>query len=547
MRLSPLLGAAAMATGILLLGGLLGAELYPVPVVNVDAMDLDGVPVLSAPVAQVSPHPTLVVRVSQPLHPRDWQLTLDGRAVSMPEASSTDLLRVTLPGPMAMSSRHTLQLVAGAMRVHTVFQVVPPLTADVSMHLSNVQLTPPVSVAATVRFARPVADRAQAQAHLTVNGTPTFSWRDAQTVEVVSSGFHFSDQALLSIAPGIRGADGTWSEKAQQLSLAIPPTVSQIVPGRMVQMYYVNTDDGRASLMAHLRQIDVLSPGWYDANADGSITGYARRDVIDAAHASGIAIIPLVVNKDVDPGVGQAILADPARRAALARNLVNEAKTYGYAGFQLDFEQIPWTDRDLLTALVQDCASAFHAAGLNLSIAVIPRLPGDDSASGGLLDYFHQWSGAYDFAALARSADFLSFMTYDEHNGATPPGPVSGTPWMRKALEFSMQGVPPEKATLGLPTYYHDWTGVGYLTSSSYADAMTLAQQHGVAPVVDPTEDEMHFGYDAWGVHHELWIQSTDTLQRKLPLMYEYGMKGVSVWRLGFEDASFWNLIPARR
>lgn len=226
MRLSPLLGAAAMATGILLLGGLLGAELYPVPMVNVEAMDLDGVPVLSAPVAQVSPHPTLVVRVSEPLHPRDWQLTLDGRAVSMPEASSTDLLRVTLPGPMAMSSRHTLQLVVGAMRVHTVFQVVPPLTADVSMHLSNVQLTPPVSVAATVRFARPVADRAQAQAHLTVNGTPTFSWRDAQTVEVVSSGFHFSDQALLSIAPGIRGADGTWSEKAQQLSLAIPPTVS---------------------------------------------------------------------------------------------------------------------------------------------------------------------------------------------------------------------------------------------------------------------------------------------------------------------------------
>src|SRR5438270_13061443 len=101
----------------------------------------------------------------------------------------------------------------------------------------------------------------------------------------------------------------------------------------MVQMYYVNTDEGRASLLAHLRQIDVRSPGWYDANADGSITGYARRDVIDAAHAGAVAIIPLVVNKDVDPDVAHAILADPARRAALAANLVNEAKTYGYAGF----------------------------------------------------------------------------------------------------------------------------------------------------------------------------------------------------------------------
>jgi spore germination protein YaaH len=349
------------------------------------------------------------------------------------------------------------------------------------------------------------------------------------------------------IDPGIEARDGTRSRKFLSAGLSIPSTLTQVEPGRMVQMYYVNTDDGRASLFAHLNQIDVLSPAWYDANADGTISGYARRDVIDAAHAAGVAIIPLVVNKDVDPDVGHAILADPARRAALARNLVNEAKTYGYAGFQLDFEQIPWTDRDLLTALVQDCANAFHPAGLNLSIAVIPRLPGDDAAIGTLLDYFHQWSGAYDFAALAKAADFLSFMTYDEHNGVTAPGSVSGTPWMRRAIEFSMQGVPPDKGTLGLPTYYHDWTGVGRLTSSSYADAMILAQAHGATPAFDATEEEVHFGYTAYGVHHELWIQSTDTLRRKLPLMYEYGLKGISVWRLGFEDPSFWNLIPPRR
>ena len=118
---------------------------------------------------------------------------------------------------------------------------------------------------------------------------------------------------------------------------------------------------------------------------------------------------------------------------------------------------------------------------------------------------------------------------------------------MRRALDFSLRGVPPEKATIGLPTYYHDWTGVGQLTSSSYADAMTLAQTYGASPATDPVEDEVHFGYDAYGTHHELWIQSTETLRRKLPLLYEYGLKGISVWRLGFEDPSFWDLIPPRR
>ena len=547
MRLPVFLGAGAITTGMLLLGGMAGTVLDPMPVVNVDAMEVDGASVLSAPLPEVSPRPYLVVRVSRPLRPGDWQLSMDGQSVAVSRDSSATVLRVALPGPLPLGSRHTVQLVAGAMHIRAVFQVVPPLSAAVSMHLYHLQADAQASVAAAIRFSRPVRDRAQAQDHVTVTGHPTFTWRDGQTLDVISTGFGLSDHAVVMIDPGIQAADGTWSRKFQSAGLSVPSTLTRVLPGRMVQMYYVNTDDGHASLFAHLNQIDVLSPAWYDANADGSITGYARRDVIDAAHASGVAIIPLVVNKDVDPGVGHAILADPARRAALARNLVNEAKTRGYAGFQLDFEQIPWTDRDLLTALVQDCANAFHPAGLNLSIAVIPRLPGDDTATGTLRDYVHQWSGAYDFAALARAADFLSFMTYDEHNGVTPPGAVSGTPWIRQALEFSMQGVPPEKATLGLPTYYHDWTGVGRLTSSSYADAMTLAQTYGATPAFDGTEEEIHFGYNAYGVHHELWIQSTETLRRKLPLVYEYGLKGISVWRLGFEDPSFWNLIPLRR
>ena len=547
MRLPVVLGAGAMTTGILLLGGLAATELNPVPVVNVDAVEIDGASILSTPLVQVSRRPHLLVKVNHPLRPGDWQLLMDGRSIAVSATSTATELRVTLPGPLPLSSRHTVQLTAGAMHIRAVFQVVPPLSAQLSMHLTHLRLDQPVSIAATVRFSRPVADRAQAQQHIRMTGHPTFSWRDAQTVDLVSPGFGLSDHAVVTVDAGVQAADGTSSGEAESAGLSVPSTLTQVLPDRMVQMYYVNTKDGRASLFAHLNQIDVLSPGWYDANADGSITGYARRDVIDAAHAGGIAIIPLVVNKDVDPDVGHAILADPERRAILARNLVDEAKTYGYAGFQLDFEQIPWTDRDLLTALVQDCATAFHAAGLNLSIAVIPRLPGDDTATGTLLDYVHQWSGVYDFAALARAADFLSFMTYDEHNGVTPAGPVSGTPWMREALEFSMQGVPSEKATLGLPTYYHDWTGVGRLTSSSYADAMTLAQDHGVTPTFDATEEEMHFGYDARGVHHELWIQSPDTLRRKLLLMYEYGLKGISVWRLGFEDPSFWNLIRPRR
>jgi len=159
MRFPVVLGSSAITTGMLLLGGLLATELNPVPVVNVDAMDLDGASVLAAPVPQVSPRPQLVVHVSRPLNPGDWHLTMDGRTVDVGMRSSGAVLRVALPGPLPLGSRHSVQLAAGAMRMRAVFQVVPPLSAVVSLRLYHLQIDTQPSVAATIQFSRPVASR----------------------------------------------------------------------------------------------------------------------------------------------------------------------------------------------------------------------------------------------------------------------------------------------------------------------------------------------------------------------------------------------------
>src|SRR6266702_4294270 len=157
MRLPVILGAGAVTIGVLLLGGLAATELNPVPVVNVDAMELDGASILSAPLPQVSPKPELVVRVSRALRPGDWQLSMDGRPVALAAAPVARVIRVALPGPLPMGSKHTVQLTAGAMHVRAGFQVVPPLSAEVSMRLYQLQIDGPASIAATVQFSRAVA------------------------------------------------------------------------------------------------------------------------------------------------------------------------------------------------------------------------------------------------------------------------------------------------------------------------------------------------------------------------------------------------------
>src|SRR6202048_1317125 len=244
MRLPVYLGAGAITTGMLLLGGLAATELNPVPIVDVDAMELDGASILSMPVPEVSPRPQLVVKVSHPLRPGDWQLLMDGRPVVFAVEPTATVLRVALPGPLALGSRHTVQLTAGAMHVRAGFQVVPPLSAQLSMHLYHLKADAPASIAATVRFSRAVADRTQAQSHVRMTGHPTFPWRDAQTVDLVSTGFGLSDHAALTVDAGIQAADGTWSRKGESTEIAVPSTLTRVLPGRMVQMYYVNTDGG---------------------------------------------------------------------------------------------------------------------------------------------------------------------------------------------------------------------------------------------------------------------------------------------------------------
>src|SRR5438876_4257761 len=114
MRLPVFLGVGALTTGILLLGGLLATELNPMPVVNIDAMEIDGASVLSVPLPEVSPRPQLVIKVSGPLRPGDWHLSIDGRTLPVSAISQAVILRVMIPGPLPQGRHHTVQLSARA-------------------------------------------------------------------------------------------------------------------------------------------------------------------------------------------------------------------------------------------------------------------------------------------------------------------------------------------------------------------------------------------------------------------------------------------------
>ncbi len=132
--------------------------------------------------------------------------------------------------------------------------------------------------------------------------------------------------------------------------------------------------DSIRSFFAHSGKIDLLVPTWYNVDENGLVTGAPNPSVLDTAHREGLPVMPIVAlfgKKKFHLLASSAEAQDRLNDAML-----REAKLHGYAGFQFDFENLDYLDRDGLSAVVTRSAEALHKAGLQLSIATVPNAPG---------------------------------------------------------------------------------------------------------------------------------------------------------------------------
>ena len=192
-------------------------------------------------------------------------------------------------------------------------------------------------------------------------------------------------------------------------------------------------------------------------DGNGLIWGGPNPSVLQTAAQHHVPVMPIVAT------AAQAelhkLFTTPAARKAFIDSILSECKKKnGYSGFQIDFENVQWTDRDLLSDFVAATASALHKDGLQLTIATVPNAPGAPGKS----SYFHwlyaNWrAAATDLKALSQVADRICLMTYDQNTRWTAPGPVAGYPWTVQQLEYALQFVPKEKLLLGIPVYGYHW------------------------------------------------------------------------------------------
>jgi spore germination protein YaaH len=193
-------------------------------------------------------------------------------------------------------------------------------------------------------------------------------------------------------------------------------------------LWYARGELSVQSFLAHADQISIISPQVFTLDKNGVIKGSVDRRIIDKAHASGVKLVPLLMNPGFDqPSIHRVLTKRDVRHSAI-RNIAAMCRENHLDGIQLDIENVHIVDKDAFTSFVRESVDSVHRAGCTLSAAVVPRTSEDPGPTTYHKWIFENWRGVYDYKALADTLDFISYMTYAQHTGNSPAGPVAGYP-----------------------------------------------------------------------------------------------------------------------
>lgn len=294
------------------------------------------------------------------------------------------------------------------------------------------------------------------------------------------------------------------------------------------------------SLKQHYNTIDTVSPFWGTVNGDGTITTRAsdnKAELMKFAHDHKVKTTVLLNNakSGTSSSPVHQLLNNPENRTNAVANIEEYVKTNDFAGVNIDFELVPQEDRDQLTMFMKELAERLRPQGFTVAVSVFPK---QDEATNDV-------AIAYDYAELAKYADQIIIMTYDNHGEWSGPGPVADIRWVESNLKYALQFMPKNKIYLGIAGYGYDWSSGG-TQSLDYTNAMETATKYGANISWDDAAKTPYFKYyDAQG-EHQVWFENSRSLGYKLDLVNKYDLKGVALWRLGQEAPDYWQTIQEK-
>ena len=290
------------------------------------------------------------------------------------------------------------------------------------------------------------------------------------------------------------------------------------------------------SYVSNARGMNVIVPTWFNVvSSDGTYTSLASRDYVDKAHDMGLKVWAMVENVSTEESVKnlntKTLMSSISTRKKLIEKLMNEADTYGFDGFNLDFESLKAEAGPHYVQFIREMSVACRNKGLVLSVDnYVPS----------------SYTAFYNRREQGIVADYVIVMGYDEHYAGGEAGSVSSIPYVREGIENTLKEVPKEKVINAVPFYTRVWT-VNEGKTSSKAYGISDARQWVEENQVELSWDKLlgqYYGETVSGSGQQyIWMEEEDSMKLKIDLIKEFDLAGVACWKLGFEPADIWDIV----
>jgi spore germination protein YaaH len=308
-------------------------------------------------------------------------------------------------------------------------------------------------------------------------------------------------------------------------------------------MSQLREQEGIASLQKNADKIDILAPQFYAVSAsmqlNGGLDAGLKKAIKQAQDKnSKIKVMPLVANSGFNQNIMHSLLTSEKAQSEIISALIAVAKKENYIGWQYDFENINYLDKDLYSAFVEKTAKSFHENNLIISVAAVSRYVDFERT-----EAFRNWSGAFDYVRLAKAVDFISLMTYDDPESV---GPVASLPFIKKVLTYVKDKIPPEKLSLGIPLYYWGWSASSpkkVISSGTYTRLSAILRNLENDRGFDEKLGASWLTYSSGNQQYKLWYQDKMGISSRIGIMNQNKFRGFSAWVLGVEDPGIWNAL----
>lgn len=277
--------------------------------------------------------------------------------------------------------------------------------------------------------------------------------------------------------------------------------------------------------------VNVLAPTWYSVTDSlGSMSCYASAGLVNKMHQRGTDVWALV--SDFDTNVDFAALYSSKKaRTNMVNTLINDAEKYGFDGINLDFENIKSAYAKDYLQFVRELSIACERKGLVLST--------DNYKP-------EAYNRCYNLKEQSRFVDYVIVMAYDEHYAGTDAGSVASLPFVKEAVEATVQLVGKEHVIAGIPFYTRIWTTTdGNTTSRAVGMQAAVDQLNSDGQVALWNDDCGQYvaSYTVGNSTRQIWFEEEKSIEAKMQIIQENNVAGVAGWKLGLEKSSVWSVI----